>query len=390
MNNRRKNQHHYHQYQHQELPINLRVHDKRDDSFFNKHTFSLYPKTDVFRRLENCLEQSKIEEGNRWISECILSGYFKELINSILYFTLERVQTSNCTLVKYILTRCEELVILMSKYNTKLNMRNDMRARVLFSEMYTCLCMSKKLVASKPVKVKDKDFEMSEIMNNLFAKERPYFSQILTDNDKVTPKFAFNEFCYMLHQRNYFYCCYWIHWIMLYQNKILSKKKDRLLFERNKDVLAEKYQNKVDIVIWECIKAISRLVPDQNRKQLLLQIYSLYYVGYGTMTKKTRLSVLCFCCRLFCDTLCNYKAPVIIDTKVLQVLPNKMNDIYGTKIEIMKNHPKYWNETYLQLKKEKDAKAEERKRKKLEKKQQEELWKENQSIRNQVMTFYDV
>lgn len=269
-------------------------------------------------------------------------------------------------------------------------MRNDMRVRVLFSEMYTCLCMSRKLVASKAVQVKDKDFEMSEIMNNLFAKDKAYFTQILTQQDHVTPSFAFNEFCYMLHQRNYFYCCYWIHWIMLYQSKIIAKKRDSLVFQRNKDVLDAKFQNKVDLVLWECIKAISRLMPDNNRKELLLQLYSLYYVGYATLTKKVRTSVLCYCCRLFCDTLCNYKAPVIIDTKVLQVLPNKMNDIYKSKIDTMKNHPKYWNETFLHLKKEQEEKKQQQKRKKLEKKQQEELWKQNQTIKNNVITFYDI
>ena len=377
--------------QNRNIPPGLKVLDKRDDSFFKRHTFSLYPKRDVFRKLDHCLEQSKIEEGNRWISECILSGYFKELLNHILYFSLERVQTSNCTLIKYIITRCAELIELLSKYNDHLNMRNDIRARVLFSEMYTCLCMSQKMVANKPVVVKDKDFEMSEIMNNLFAKDKPYFSQIITKYDRVTPSFAFNEFCYMLHQRNYFYCSYWIYWIMLYQSKIIAKKKDQLFFQRNKDIMDDKFQNKVDMVLWECIKAISRLVPDKNRKKLLHQLYSVYYIGYRVLNKKTHTSILCFCCRLFCDTLCNYKAPVIIDTRVLDILPNKMNTIYSQKISTMKNHPKYWNETYLELKKEQEEKKASQKKKREEKKEQKKIWEENQSIKkNTMMSFYDI
>jgi hypothetical protein len=366
--------------------------DPRDSTYFEKYTFSLYLKKDVFKKLERCLEMSNIAEGNRWIAECILSGYIKDLVNYILYFSLERIHIANCTLMKYLLTRSNEIFNILDSYkiqNEPLNIRNNPQIRFLLSEMYTCVCMSPKTVASKPLKVKDTDFQFGEILNNLYAKDKEYFKQITEKDDKISIPFAFNEFCYMLHIKQYYYCCYWIMWSLLYETKIIKKKKDNLIFKRNTDTLSDKFQNKVELILWECLKGISRMLPDNKRKLLLMDIYNLYYNSYSYLKKKVLISLLQLACRLFCNE-CNYDRGIILDPTLLKKLPSMIQNIYSTKTKSMRNHPKYWNETFLQIKKEKENNKIRKKKQKEEKKNQEKLLSQNISLNNNIVGFYDI
>lgn len=367
----------------------MNTQDRRNSDFFVKNTFSLYAKTDVLKRLNECLEQSKIEEGNQWIAECLLSGYLKELVNRIISFALERIHINNCTLMSYIITRCEEISIIGTGYSDILKSRNDMRVRVLLSEMYCCLCLSQKTLITKPVKITDKDYMLSSIMENSFATDKPIFSQIVLESDQVNFPFACNEFCYMLHQKNFYYCNYWIHWILNYQTKILSRKKDTLIFIRNKDVLAEKYQNRVDLVIWECIKGISRANPDEKRRKILMECYKIYYGCYDVLNRKTLTNILLFCCRLFCEQP-KYNLPIIINTEPLKKIPNQISKIYEKKILSMQNHPNYWNDTYLILLQQQKEKKEDKKRKAKEKKLAKEQAKANQTEFMRAISFYDI
>lgn len=367
----------------------MNTQDKRTNEFFVKNTFSLYSKKDVIKQLDDCLEHSKIEEGNKWIAECLLSGYVKDLINRIMLFALNRIHTNNCTLMSYIITRCEEILIIATGYSDILKSRNDMRIRVLLSEMFSCLCLSQKSLATKPVKITDKDFTLSSVMENSYATNQPIFNQILTKNDKINFPFACNELCYMLHQKNFYYCNYWIIWLLTYQTKILTKKKDILYFERNKNTLDEKHQNKIDLVIWECIKGISRAKKDQNRKKILLEIYKIFYGCNNSLNRKTLTALLLFSCRLFCDQP-NYKLPIIINTTPLKKIPNQIAKIYEKKINSIKNHPNYWNNTYLTLLEEQKKEKEKKKEKAKEKKRAKLEAKANQTAFTQAVTFYDI
>jgi hypothetical protein len=366
--------------------------DPRDMSFFEKHTFSLYLKRDVFKKLERCLEMSNIAEGNRWVAESILSGYVKDLVNYILIFALERIHVANCTLMKYLLTRSDEIFSLINHYKKEesfLNIRNDPRVRFLLAEMYTCVCMSPKTVASKPVKVKDNDFQFGEILNNLYAKDKNYFSQITIPEDKISFPFAFNEFCYMLHMKQYYYCCYWISWCLLYESKIIKKKRDTLTFRRNIETIGDKHQNKVELILWECIKGLSRMIPDNKRKSLLMDIYQLYYNSYPNLKKKVHESLLHLCCRLFCED-CNYDRDIIMNPKLLKTLPSMIHGIYSTKTKSMRNHPRYWNESFLQIKREKEQKKIIKKKEKKEKKEQEALLSQNITLNKNIIGFHDL
>jgi hypothetical protein len=367
----------------------MNTQDKRTSEFFTKNTFSLYSKKDVMKQLDECLEHSKIEEGNNWIAECLLSGYVKELVNRIMQFALSRIHINNCTLMSYIITRCEEILIISTGYSDILKSRNDMRTRVLLSEMFSCLCLSQKSLVTKPIKITEKDFSMSSIMENSFATNQPIFKQVLTDTDKVNFPFACNEFCYMLYQKNFYYCNYWIIWLLTYQTKILSKKKDVLYFERSKDTLHEKHQNKMDLVIWECIKGISRAKKDDKRKKVLMEVYKIYYGCNDSLNRKTLTALLLFCCRLFCGEA-NYKLPIIINTTPLKKIPDQIAKIYEKKINSIKNHPNYWNNTYLTLLEKQKEEKRIKKQKAKERKRAKQEAKANQTAFTQAVSFYDI
>ena len=62
-----------------DVPTPYLINDTRKIDFFKKTTFSQYLKKDVLKTLFQKIDEGNVTEVCRWLSECLVSGYFEEL-----------------------------------------------------------------------------------------------------------------------------------------------------------------------------------------------------------------------------------------------------------------------------------------------------------------------
>ena len=149
--------------------------DPRPLEAFKDKTFSDFKKRDVINKLFKCIEEGKIEESCYWITECMCSGYSIELFEKLILISSKLVHINSPNLPQYLWRRYLTFISSYDHISKKerdqlIHLRNTQSVRnVLFDLVVTITNSPKTNRFDKYTKVKDDDFQYTNIQNKLKA-----------------------------------------------------------------------------------------------------------------------------------------------------------------------------------------------------------------------------
>tara|TARA_Y100000389_G_C17416804_1_gene494231 strand:+ start:440 stop:1492 length:1053 start_codon:yes stop_codon:yes gene_type:complete len=309
------------------------INDKRLLGEFKGMTFSKYKKTEVKKELIKNILTNKVEAACYWSIEFICAGLFAELWEIIFLIYSKHIHISNPKLPLYIEMRYNHFKTILSNgfLEDELKLRNNDKTRKLFAEMIAVLCQSPKRQNFTKIKIDKDDFNMTNLKDNLKAKNVSYAQKVFKPDDPQDLFIAVNEFAYCLSkkQKNTNDACYWIEWIFEYESKCKREKKVNTVCERRNVPVDSQYQMDVAWLIWETILKFSK----KNIEMLILSMRNIYCSRFSPGVKRKRRFILYFAISLVCD-MYNLNTKIVTNSKMLENIKKKIDALY---IQIKQN-----------------------------------------------------
>jgi hypothetical protein len=184
----------------------------------------------------------------------------------------------------------------------ELRLRNNDRIRKLFSEMMCILCDAKKRHSFDNVKIKTEDLNMLSIKDKFKAPLTDYGEEVFTVKD---PKELFpfvNELAYSVTEEwnNQMNACYWIEWIIEYENRCKALKEKIYCERTNFAKVDSKCQIDIVWIIWDVF-----LKESEKRSKLISKLMNsllnLFCLKYSTGCHKKRKNIMYLAISLLCE-----------------------------------------------------------------------------------------
>jgi len=321
------------------IDIDSDINDVRIDKHFKGISFSKFKKVDVKKELLNSLIHSKIEPSCYWSAELICAGHFSDLWEVILLFFSKYVHLSNMNISPYLNQRIDNFKsILNNGYSDNiLRMRNNQKIRNLFCEIMCVLCDSKRRHSFDNISIKNDDLNMVTIKDKFKADSTEYATEIYKKDD---PKELFpfiNEFAFCLDkkEKNIINACYWIEWIIEFENRC-KLRREPLICERRTFMYSveSKFQKEIIWMIWELF------LSEANKrspliKRLIQSFLDLFCLKYSSTCYKKRKNLLYLSISILCEEFILEKE--IIRHSQIQLLKNILDKVDLIYFQIKKN-----------------------------------------------------
>ena len=318
--------------------MDYEISDLRGESEFRGISFSKFKKTDVKKELLNSLIHTKIEPACYWSAELICAGHFFDVCEVILLFFSKYVHLCNSNIATYLEMRVSDFkAILQNGYSENLlRLRNNDKIRKLFSEIMCVLCDAKRRHSFDNVKINHDDLNIMAVKDKFKAPSTEYGEEVFTTED---PKELFpfvNELAYAItvSGNNQMNACYWIEWIIEYENRCRLLKERIFCERRNFAKVDSKFQKDIVWIIWDAF-----LKESEKRSKLIQKIVSsllsLFCLKYSTGCHKKRKNLLYLTICLLCENYVVEKE--IIRHSQLDLLNNVKNQIHLVYGQIKKN-----------------------------------------------------
>jgi hypothetical protein len=304
--------------------------DKREEKEFNNISFSKFKKTDVKKQLIKSVTNNKIEDSMYWSSELICSGHFLDLWEIIFEIMSKYIYLANPKLPIYIQTKIQTFknILIPSYLNNELNLRNNIKIRELFSEIFVILTYSRKKQKYDYIKIDKNEFNINELSFRLKADNLQYSNNCFKNDDPKELIIATNELCFNLTNKNTLQACYWIEWILQFEKNCKKKKEKCICNTRNfNDIDNIKDNTDVIWLIWECIIYYSKMTNPITIKSInsLLKIFNLHY---STSIKTKRKHIIYYAIYLITEDY-NIKLPICnTNSQIINNIVNNINNIY--------------------------------------------------------------
>ena len=316
------------------------INDIRLQKEFNGISFSNFKKSEVRKELLNSINNNKIENACNWSAELICAGHFSDLWEIIIYNIGKNIHLANPKIPIYVDMRFQNFkeIVRNGYIGNELLMRNNEKIRSIFCEIITILCLSNKKPAFECVKVAKEEFNLLNLTNKFKAPNTSYALKVFDKDDPKEIYIPINELIYNLTKKNsnLLECCYWIEWIVEFDN-ICRKKKDNLTANRRTFAsVDDKFQTNVIWIIWD---VFFNLCEDNViQKKIITSLLNIFCIKYTLNINKKRRYLLYF---------------------VVELLTEKFNDkiqIYNKNDEkLIENVKKQIEKVYKNIKKNENA-----------------------------------
>ena len=310
--------------------VDNEINDKRNSKDFMGLSFSKFKKTDVKTQLLNSLINGKVENSFYWSAELICAGHFLDLWELIILCAGKHIHIGNPKLPIYIDMRIQIFKeIANSGYiGDELKMRNSKKIRVLFAELICILCFSRKMHSYNTIKIEKNEFNMTNLGFRLKADNVDYAKPILMREDPKELFVAINElaFCVSRYNMNNHNACYWIEWILEFEN-ICRKKKEKCRCDRRSSIpVQNKFQMDIVWIIWELLLHES-IKCSKIVQKIIKSLLNLFCIKYTPGVKKRRKHLIYFAVGLLTNT---YKmtTPIIENKTLIENIIQKVDDVY--------------------------------------------------------------
>jgi hypothetical protein len=306
------------------------INDVREQNAFKGITFSEFKKTDAKKELIASLYKSKIEPACYWSAELICAGQYADLWDTIIGFYTKHIHIGNPKLVTYLdlrISNFKEIVNNGYKDN-ELRLRNSEKMRKLFCEIMCVLCEAKRRHCYAEVKVKKEDFDLTHMTERFKAPNVKYAESIFLKDDPKELFIAANEFAYNLSEdgNNCVNACYWMEWIMEFEN-ICKQKKEKFNGERRTFANVDpKCQMDIIWIVWDIFleEALKRNTLIQRIVNSALNIFCL---RYRTGCHRKRRLIMYFIIGVFTEPF-SMEEEIVKDKVKITVITQNINKIY--------------------------------------------------------------
>jgi hypothetical protein len=314
------------------------INDLRGEGEFRGFSFSKFKKADVKKELLNSLIHYKIEPACYWSAELICAGHYADLWEIILLFFSKYIHLGNSNIGIYLEMRIIDFKGIMNNgySDNALRLRNNEKIRKLFCEIMCVLCDAKRRHSFDNVKIKTEDLNMISVKDKFKAPSTEYGEEVFTVED---PKELFpfvNELAYSvtISGNNQMHACYWIEWIIEYENRCKALKEKIFCERRNFANVDSKCQKDIVWIIWDVF-----LKEAEKRSKLISKLMNsllnLFCLKYTTGCHKKRKNLMYLAISVLCETFTPEKE--IIRHSQLELvnrIKQNINFVYG---QIKKN-----------------------------------------------------
>jgi len=267
------------------------INDIRTINDFKGITFSNFKKTEVIKQLLINLTESKIEQSNYWSCELIASGHFLSLWDLIIQFYAKYIQISNPKLCIYLDIRLTYFKKMLNNVE-KLQLRNNINIRKLFSEIICIICLSKKNHTFQEIKINPEHFVLINIADKLKAPNINYIQDFFKENDPKELFIQFNEFVYNIDIKNCIESCYWFEYIINYEVNMRKNKKKCICENRFKNFINLKNQSDIIWIFWEIIYKYSQ--KNKLFHKIVESSFNLFTINYISSNIKHKRKFLIY------------------------------------------------------------------------------------------------
>ena len=314
------------------------INDLRGENEFKGFSFSKFKKAEVKKELLNSLIHSKIEPACYWSAELICAGHYSDLWEIVLLFFSKFIHLGNSNIAIYLEMRINDFkTILNNGYSDNvLRLRNNDRIRKLFCEIMCVLCDAKRRHSFDNVKIKPADMNMLTIKDKFKAPTADYGQEVLMVED---PKELFpfvNELAYSVtvSGNNQMNACYWIEWIIEYENRCKALKEKIFCERRNFAKVDTKCQKDIVWIIWDVfLKEASKRT--KIIKKLMDALLVLFCLKYTTGCHKKRKNIMYLAISILCENF-TLEKEIIRHSQIglVNTIKEKIDSVYA---QIKKN-----------------------------------------------------
>jgi len=314
-----------------EIHTNSLINDIRNISEFKGISFSNYKKTDVNNQLLENINNGKLEQAIYWSSELICAGHFMDVWEVILHYTGKHIHLGNPKIIIYLQMRFEIFKNIISKgqFINEIDLRNNITIRKLFAEMISILTLSNKKHSFEPIKInKEEEFDMTQMTERLKADFLHYTDGILKKDDPKELLIAINEFSYHLSSsKSTIDACYWIEWIIDFDNICKKRKKPCQCQRRNNISVENRFQKDIIWIIWDVIEYYVEKSNDNFIKKLFDSLLDIFCIKYTTAACKRRRFLLYFAVALLTENVPN-NIELMPNKPMITNIVDKINEVY--------------------------------------------------------------
>jgi len=310
---------------------NTEINDIRTQPDFKGISFSNFKKTDVKKQLMENMKNNKVEPACYWCAELVCSGNFGELWEIYIHYIGKHIHLGNPKILLYMDKRFEVFRNIMTQthFLSELELRNNPTLRNLFAEITSILTISNKKHSFEPIKInKEEEFDITQMNTRLIAPNISYIEPIFKPEDPKELFIATNEFAYNISndKPNMLNACYWIEWVIEFQN-ICKKRKNNCHCETRLYNVDNKFKNDTIWILWDCLLHYATTQKSDFIKQLMQSAINIFCIKYTTAASKKRRFLLYFAVALLTENV-QTNIDVITDKKIVQNVISKINSIY--------------------------------------------------------------
>lgn len=325
------------------------IEDARSVKDFKILSFSNYKKANVKKELLDALLAGKVENSCYWCAEMVCTGMLSDIWNVIIMMMSEYINTTSVKLPIYVEKRYKYFRGLMKEVEnsstSELAARNHPKVRQLFTELMCILAVSKRKPKMPMVKLNPETaFDMHSLSERLAAPSMQYVGGAFRPLDMKELFIPINELAFHVSResRNCTQACYWIEWILQFEQRSVKNKELCKCAKRTMPVeVADKYSNDVGWLIWDVMQ---REVKRRNAPLLTRlgdALYFLYCFRYKSTTPRKRRYIMYHMCYLLTEPL-DLEQKIIENQDSLQDVIAKTNTVYRqVKLKEVKDRMDY-------------------------------------------------